>query len=449
MIKKLRMKNFKCFSNQNLNFKTLNVICGPNSSGKSSINQAILLFLQNNGLKAKDFLSNGKYVHFDEYEEIKNSSISAEKNVEIAIYNEKNKKNVIELQVSDDGKINCKDLEFNFSISEEDDIYYLSANRIGPEDVYSKFSGNFINFDGENAIGFLAKNQDAIINEKFVYEKQPGKDYKFSKEIKYWLQEIIDEEINVKEILRTDRSTATYTHKNNTLEVRNKNTGNGLSYIISILVMVFSVSLKGDDKKPLFIIENPEIHLHPLAQTKLMSFISFMSEFCQFIIESHSEYIVNSALQKKGAQVIKLNKDFCPVYYDKKSKYTLQTLTSGEVQWAAFDIPTIDFHMSLFAYLELKFNKTLNHLDDEIRETTSFKKDKKKFDTKSKRHNNFKGAKSEYETICLYLRNLIDHPIKNKEKYPTRKKFRKIENFQKALKTSISLMIDIIKEKGW
>ena len=155
----------------------------------------------------------------------------------------------------------------------------------------------------------MAKNQDAIINEKFVYEKQPGKDYKFSKEIKYWLQEIIDEEINVKEILRTDRSTATYTHKNNTLEVRNKNTGNGLSYIISILVMVFSVSLKGDDKKPLFIIENPEIHLHPLAQTKLMSFISFMSEFCQFIIESHSEYIVNSALQKKGAQVIKLNKD--------------------------------------------------------------------------------------------------------------------------------------------
>ena len=118
MIKKLRMKNFKCFSNQNLNFKTLNVICGPNSSGKSSINQAILLFLQNNGLKAKDFLSNGKYVHFDEYEEIKNSSISAEKNVEIAIYNEKNKKNVIELQVSDDGKINCKELEFNFSISE-------------------------------------------------------------------------------------------------------------------------------------------------------------------------------------------------------------------------------------------------------------------------------------------------------------------------------------------
>ena len=48
---------------------------------------------------------------------------------------------------------------------------------------------------------------------------------------------------------------------------------------------------------------------------------------------------------------------------------------------------------SFFAYLELKFNKTLNHLDDEIRDTTSFKKDKKKFDTKSKRHNNFKGAK--------------------------------------------------------
>lgn len=150
----------------------------------------------------------------------------------------------------------------------------------------------------------MAKNQDAIINEKFVYEKQPGKDYKFSKEIKYWLQEIIDEEINVKEILRTDRNTATYTHKNNTLEVRNKNTGNGLSYIISILVMVFSVSLKGDDKKPLFIIENPEIHLHPLAQGLVMGSIPVRSA-CSLIHGSTKTTVRQSFLydEEKGLTI--------------------------------------------------------------------------------------------------------------------------------------------------
>ena len=92
MIKSLQMINFKCYKNTSINFQNFNVLCGPNSSGKSSINQAILFLLQNNHGKKDKLVTNGKFVHFDEFEEIKNVEISSE-NGEQTIIPEENKIN--------------------------------------------------------------------------------------------------------------------------------------------------------------------------------------------------------------------------------------------------------------------------------------------------------------------------------------------------------------------
>ena len=453
MIKKIHVKNFKCFKDCFVKLKNFNVICGPNSSGKSSIIQALLLMLQNNNLHDKsNFINNGKFVHFDEFEEIKNVDISSDKPVNIQIFNSKNKKNELKLISDDNGKIKCDEYNNEFEIFEEINVYYLSSNRLGPEDVYNKYNDKLIGQYGENSIGFLAKYQDNVIDEKFAYEKNPTKDYIFIKEINYWLQEIIGEKVYVNEILKTDRSTATYIHgDNNIFKVRNKNTGTGLSYVISVLIMVFSLVLKEHKEKPLFVIENPEIHLHPVAQIKLMKFLLFMSQFCQIIIETHSEKKKKNALQNHNGQVIKLNLNYIPEYYNYKSKFTLRTLTRGEIQWAAFDLPTIDFHIALYSYLQRKFNKyNNNELDDEIRKTTSFKSNKKIFDTRCRRFGNYANAMYKTETLPVYMRNLIDHPEKNPNRNePLRKKYRKPQEFYYALKISIEFMIQIIKEKGW
>ena len=55
------------------------------------------------------------------------------------------------------------------------------------------------------------------------------------------------------------------------------------------------------------IIENPEIHLHPSAQSKLMEFLSITSKSgVQVWVETHSDHIVNGAL-------VLLNKGFINV----------------------------------------------------------------------------------------------------------------------------------------
>lgn len=457
MLRKIKIKNFKCFDNKTpiINLKRFNVICGPNSSGKSTINQAILIHLQNNQLSKENFISNGKYVHFDDFSEIKNSNTSKEKDVLIELDNEKNEICKMVLCSHFNGKdIMCKELLSQFKLLEEENIFYISASRIGPEDVYNKFTNKLIEQYGQNAIGFLAKFQDVTIDSKYAFIKSHDKEYKLIKEVNYWLKEIIGEKINVSELSRTDRSTATYSREVNELEVRNKNTGSGLSYIISILVMLLSISVKEMREKPTFIIENPEIHLHPVAQIKLMRFLSFMSQFCQIIIETHSDHIIKNSLEISNGQVIKLNKDFIPIYYNKRSKYTLKTLTLGEIQWTAFDLPTIDFHISLFSYLQYKYNEySLNELDDLIRKTQVFKDNKQSLDTRCRRYlrnGNSRNPESSNETLPVYLRNMIDHPVKRPgSSEPPRKKYRDEKSFNDALKTSIKCMIDIIKENHW
>ena len=46
MIKRLTISNFKCIDNAEIEFRPLTILCGPNSSGKSSLSQALLLLKQ-------------------------------------------------------------------------------------------------------------------------------------------------------------------------------------------------------------------------------------------------------------------------------------------------------------------------------------------------------------------------------------------------------------------
>ena len=446
MISEVNITNFKCYKHCNLKFEKFNVVCGPNSSGKSTINQAILLLLQNNHADKERLITNGKFVHFDEFEEMKNDEISQDQKINITIVDDNNQLNILELEASkNENKIECIKNEQNFSLIEEEDIYFLSAERIGPEDVYDKYNNNLIGIQGQNAVGFIAKNKDKPIDKKYAFEQSPTKDYNFLKEINFWLKRIIGEEINAKDLDRTDRSFATYKKEGYSIQVRNKNTGSGISYIISIITMVFSVSIKNKNKQPMMIIENPEIHLHPVAQIKLMEFLTFMSKFCQIIVETHSDHIIKYILEMNDGQIIKLN-NFRPQFYTQSNKHILPKVTIGEVKWAAFDLPTIDFHVSLYSFIQSKFKKYgINETDDMIRLTGAFKRNVAKYETGFLRHYNHKPKIliNPTETLPTYMRNLIDHPNSRRNLYNSE------HEFDEKLKESIEFMIEIIKEKGW
>ena len=46
MLNRIKLKNFKCYQNIDLELRNLNIFCGVNSSGKSAIIQSIAMFLK-------------------------------------------------------------------------------------------------------------------------------------------------------------------------------------------------------------------------------------------------------------------------------------------------------------------------------------------------------------------------------------------------------------------
>ena len=84
-----------------------------------------------------------------------------------------------------------------------------------------------------------------------------------------------------------------------------------------------------DDSTDVIIIEQPELHLHPALQTKIMDFIS--NGMGTYIIETHSEHIVRK-LQVLIAHG-KLNKNRVAIYYfDKDDKTGITTIKEMELE---------------------------------------------------------------------------------------------------------------------
>lgn len=99
--------------------------------------------------------------------------------------------------------------------------------------------------------------------------------------------------------------------------------GFGLSYVLPIILALLC-SRSGD----VFIIDSPEAHLHPAAQTTLAMFLSFIaSKNRTIIIETHSDHIVDgirlSCVKGIGGYSEKIieNKNVKILFFDEDHSY--------------------------------------------------------------------------------------------------------------------------------
>ena len=180
---KLHIQDFKCFRNVEIALKDLTVFIGPNSTGKSSILQSIVLYLQGTNRaddcnKASISLYHDMGYDMGVVESLLNA-LSTKKQINISVGND-NMLIDIDAQptkLSDVLTAKIKKKEITYS--------YLCAERIGPRNVIEYHKSSNCGVHGEYTAYVIAKSSESIVaSNRWFDSEKPGL---FSVQLDNWL----------------------------------------------------------------------------------------------------------------------------------------------------------------------------------------------------------------------------------------------------------------------
>jgi predicted ATPase len=320
MIHSLRLKNFKAFEDQTLEFKPLTLLSGLNGMGKSSVLQSLLLLRQSYQqriLQRKGLALNGDLVRIGTaqdalFEGAKEESIAFELGI---------LKWGFEYDRQADVLRNCfaprDELIDDFSLF-GDYFHYLQAERIGPRSVFEMSDlmvrQHFqIGNKGEYTAHFLAVFGDCVINSVGWSQMSPQvipKDFErleqissishpqakslyLKDQVEAWMGEISPgTRIHITSNPGIDLMSLQYSFimgKEVSNRYRATNVGFGISYTLPIITAVLA-----SPPGTLILIENPEAHLHPKGQSKMGELLALAASCgIQVVIETHSDHVLN------------------------------------------------------------------------------------------------------------------------------------------------------------
>jgi len=198
-------------------------------------------------------------------------------------------------------------------------IHYISADRIGPQEFYSKTSlTDFPNVGvrGEYTANLLSKKKNDIVDERLRLPE--GLTETVLDQTQSWLSKIFKGgNINV-EALESNIITLKLSSDASGNFYKPINVGFGYSYALPIIVSGL-IAKKGE----ILIVENPEAHLHPSAQAEIIKFLARVGAAgIQVFIESHSDHILNGLRLSVLEKIIAA--DEISIIYFSRENETLQ-----------------------------------------------------------------------------------------------------------------------------
>lgn len=276
MIKRIEIKNYKCIAHEEIACYPLNIITGLNSTGKSSLLQAILLL-------NKTMTQNGA-VHLiklpSAFTSIRNRYENA-KDIEIKLVEDNEE---IHWHMRDDGSIETNPSTSKLEI--EKNLFYLSANRTGMEAISGVSADAKSGIQGEFLLGTFDKEKSMPVLPELVKDTLSST---LSAQLNYWLSYILDINLEINTELRTEQDVQTSYKSDGISGLSPSLLGVGVGYLTKILILCLRA--KKDD---VLLLENPEIHLHPAAQSRLGEFFAFIANAgIQLFIETHCDHLIN------------------------------------------------------------------------------------------------------------------------------------------------------------
>lgn len=317
MLNKLSLKSFKSFANLNIPLKKMTVLTGLNSSGKSSVLQAIRMVNLSRRNLSPYIIGHGNF------SELKSKLTSPHKNINISMAGEN--KDYLSLSLNN-GLIKLR------TNVEKICFDYISADRHGPcvtlPIMGPEIDDITVGEKGEFTADYYTKFESVIIPEVLRHTNSSGNTLKH--QINFWMSEISP---GVDIFFKVDEE-----HDISHLDVngfRATNTGFGISYslpiVLTALVMASQPPLDNfkyskirswhSCSNKILIIENPEAHLHPKGQTAL-GYLLTLASSCglQIITETHSDHFIDGvrlAVKKMNNETFA---NSCIIHYFTKEK---------------------------------------------------------------------------------------------------------------------------------
>lgn len=486
-IKKLIIQNLKCFEAKDFEFSVpdsrnegsgLNILVGENGNGKTTVLEAINYLTQNsysteNKLKINDF---------NDWEEpivvsAETDTFTCKSSIEFysawsfearglqftaksresksagkllsSLFQVNNSFVVSEHYIKGDGSagkpVDGRDKIFEnsrISGTEGVNIFYFDKNRTRQisngtykttfEKICDDLGWRFL----KGIKGDAAKQDELLKNIAGQYfqtvidttQKGLGKDLAVELKEFFGKESYEDIKLDIVNILRPFTNGFFALRKDDDLsQIEIKDLGSGVEMVLTLLLLRRTATVsKGSI---IYLIDEPELHLHPKAQEKFIQLLLEESKDKQVFISTHSPYIFKNCLSKVGT-VHMFNRDSNDTIDIQNAADGTWGLfpwspSWGEVNYFTFDLGTVEFHNELYGYLQEKSGKySIVDFDDYLKSDHSITNVRK-----------YKHVGKEFDyTLCTYVRNQIHHPDN-------------LDNprfIEDDLKNSIKIMIDII-----
>lgn len=330
MLTQLKLKNFKCFENLQLDLAPLTLLTGFNSAGKSTVLQS--LGVLNQTIIEQDWsgelMLNGSTISLGSAGDVINDSQGGRGcAIEVSTTNivcswemESRDRQKLTIPIKSVGwkersqntgewkiekfeidqsntslaKLLPQQLEGSESatqfISLLRVIEYISAERSGPRDTYPANSHSQdikVGIHGEKAPWVLYQRAESIPLKKLILDDiQPT----LQRQAEAWLRIFFPGvRIEVLPVQRANSVTLGLRMSDREEYRRPHNVGYGITHVLPIITACLSAS-EGN----IILIENPEAHLHPSGQSKMGNFLARAAAAgLQIIVETHSDHILN------------------------------------------------------------------------------------------------------------------------------------------------------------
>ncbi|MEU7824509.1 DUF3696 domain-containing protein [Catellatospora sp. NPDC049133] len=301
MITGLQVRNFKRFSDLQIELRAMTVLTGVNGSGKSTLIQSLLLARHATEFNDRKFLPlNGPHgLSLGEASDVLNLD-AADPYIDVVV------------------RAGNFDFRYKFAAPDERSLNlqivsrpeiapapfnehgrrfaYLTAERLGPRDQLQVNAEDVtwlgVGEQGQYTAQILATEGSRAVRESLVHpDSSTDSSRTLRAQVERWIGEVV-RPIRIDAQWPPGLSTSVIRFAEPGWRgepIRPTNMGFGFSYTLPIVVGGLLMPPDG-----LLIVENPEAHLHPAGQSRLGRFLARVAgSGVQVIVETHSDHVVN------------------------------------------------------------------------------------------------------------------------------------------------------------